>query len=164
MKYCQHTTLNHPVSICHKAEIEKIEEILKCEGCTTNLFNNEQALNLDKVEIIQCRRANKQQSETMDMSIGISKNQRNCQMLLVEMKFKVKRASNISKTEIENKIKHSKDILSHHYQVYEKKIILFDNNKIREAESVINRYFGRKPKDKQEVIPLSVSQFKNIFF
>lgn len=142
MKYCEHTTCSHPISIQFGEEVELLNIIFRSEGCTTKLFESEKAINLDKVESAKCRRERRSPQSTMDLTIGISRNERNHQMLLVELKLNVGNPNNISEKEIKAKIQNSINILGQETPINSNKIIIFKDNQSKLAKSLITRLFG----------------------
>ncbi len=145
MKYCELTTCNHPISNRFKKQIELLNTIFKAEGCTIKFFESEKAINLDEVEIELCRN-NRGRQATMDLTIGISREGKNSQMLLVELKLKVENPTNISKSDLETKIRRSIEILGHEIPIHDTKIIIFDDKQISVAKSWISRMFGKSPR------------------
>ncbi|MCD8178243.1 MAG: hypothetical protein LUE98_12810 [Tannerellaceae bacterium] len=160
MKYCKRTTLTHPLSVQYPKEVELINQIFLTEGFKSYSFEEEVALNLDKIEIKKSKGLSRK--ATVDLAIGISRVQRNAQILLVELKFEVKRPGNISKKEIEEKIKHSIELLTHVVPVSEKKVLLFNDNIIQQARSAITRLYHNSPKMAIEV--KTVEDFKQTYF
>lgn len=142
MKYCEHTTCSHPICEQFKEQVQFIDTIFRTEGCNTKLFDKEKAINLDEVEIELCKN-NRCTQATMDLAIGISREEKNSQMLLIELKFNVKNPANIKKGDLETKIKHSIEILSREIPIHDIKIIVFDNKQISVARSWIARMFGK---------------------
>lgn len=161
MKYCETTTINHPVSNRYPAQIESINTIFSNEGFKQGIFGEERAMNLDKIEIELCKGKCSLQP-TMDFAIGLSKEGKNCQILLVELKLNVNVPSNVTKKEIDDKIRHSVEVLSHTPQIYTEKYILFRKEKIAVAKSYMSRLYGKPPKPLLQV--KSPEEFKSDFF
>lgn len=163
MKYCKHTTENHPLSRRHTSELELINEIFKREGLRKEFFVEEVALNLDKVESCRCIRDRRSPESTMDMAIGLNKNDRICKMLLVDAKFNVSNPINLEKKEIDKKIKYSIALLSQDMPIHESRILLFKNDTIQKARSVISRLYRGKSL-KCEVEAKTAEEFKAMYF
>jgi len=161
MKYCEATTINHPLSSKYPAQVEPINTIFTNEGFELEIFEKEKAINLDKIEIELCRGKCSLQP-TMDFAIGLSKKGKNSQMLLVELKLNVNIPSNIARKEIDNKIKHSIEVLSHVPQIHFEKYVLFRKNQIAVAKSYMARLYGKSPKF--AIIVKSPEEFKYDFF
>ncbi len=161
MKYCEQTTLNHPVGIRYSQIIESIQTLVNAEGCCKIIFAEEKVLNLDKLERHLCT-GRRSPNPTMDMAMGLSREERNCKMLLVDFKFDVKQPTNLGKAEIEGKINNSRNILSQEPPIFENKILIFNDNLKAQAERHIARLYNNKPT--KDVIALSVEEFKQFYF
>lgn len=160
MKYCNKTTLNHSLCAKYPSCLEELNEIFKAEGYKSTLFANEVALNIDKVER-ECSKKKKSPESTMDLTIGISREGKQPQMLLVELKFNSKNPHNISKRELDDKIRRSIDLLSDAAtSVAEEKIILFNDNKVQVGRRVIYRLYGQLSRIKTS----SGKEFKEKYF
>ncbi len=161
MKYCEQTTLSHPVCRSHSQIIESIQTLVNAEGCRKNIFSEQKALNLDKLERRLCTRQ-RSPNPTMDAAIGLSKEERICKMLLVDFKFDVKQPTNLGKAEIEGKINNSKTILSQDPPIHRDKILIFNDALKAQAERHIARLYSNKPT--KEVVALSIEEFKQLYF
>lgn len=101
---------------------------------------------------------------TVDAVIGIS----NCvnkvtsshRLLLVELRMLYVNANNLSKTELEQKIKHTKDLLGSELTIDKNSIFIFTNNVAPQARSVMSRLM-QGSKQLKTFLVWSVSDFNN---
>ena len=136
MKYCKVTTLQHELAIKFPACLQELLTCIKQEGGKGGLFcHGEVCINLDEVEK-QIGHANR--DATMDVTIGLSKQGKNREMLLVEFRFRYKSPRNISEKSIRDKIAHSKDLVGGN--ISKDYVFIFTSNK-NEARSHFNRLF-----------------------
>jgi hypothetical protein len=156
MKYCEEIILSHSIFQKYVTELEYINDIFKAEGYKKNIFYEERALNLDKVEI----KGNKAiMSPTMDMAIGISEG-KDRKILMVELKFKVKNLAKIEASDINKKTQHSKEILGHEIPIHTEKIVLLNDNKKEQAL----HYSDQLRKSSSKILVQTAEQFKEEFF
>lgn len=160
MPYCEQTTLNHSLSKKYPAQLEPINDLFTSEGFRQRrLFDSEKAINLDKIEREQAR-GKHSPKPTMDFAVGISNEGKNAQIVLTELKLRVDNPHNITRKEIEDKIKHSTELLSHEPQICQKKYLLFRQELLAVAKSRVARLYGNPPKP--SVIVASPEQFREI--
>lgn len=157
MPYCESTTRNHALSVKHSEQLEKINDLFKNEGFKGKaLFGQEIAINLDKIEAKLSRKDKREQRKTVDFAVGISDNGKNKQMLMVELKLNVSNPDGITKKDIEEKIKHSNDLLGTDPQIGKEKYILFQNCVKQQAKHYIGRVYVNRP----SIHVLSPQEFK----
>lgn len=161
MKYCKDTTEKHIICKNYPNKLETLQSIFRTEGYNATLFSDETGVNLDKIEIERCKGTTGRQA-TMDFAIGISHEGKKRQMLLVELKFNVKNPANVTKADIDNKIRHSIELLSHQPPIANFQIIIFQDNQLSVARSYIARLYGKPPKEK--ILVKSAKEFKNDYF
>lgn len=131
---------------------------MKAEGGKDVLFCNEETcLNLDELEKAQHK---KRLQSTMDLTIGLSLNQKTSQLLLVELRFNYKSPQNIKRQDIVDKIVHSKELLIGNV-IYAKYIFIFRDNVCNQARNHFSRLFSGK---KTNCCIMSESEFYNKFF
>ncbi len=159
MNYCQLTTESHPLSLKHKDCLKGINEIILEEGGKNKIFEHQTALNLDKVEI---KLKHPERRATMDMSFGISVDTKNPKMVLVDFKFNHKSAKTLGKSDLENKMNGSIDLLSRDIQIFNEYFFIFSDYLKNEARSHFNRLFAGRPNCKY--IPLKLTELKEMFF
>lgn len=98
---------------------------------------------------------------TVDAVIGISKCVNKVtsshRLLLVELRMLYVNANNLSKTELEQKIKHTKDLLGSELSIDKNNIFVFTDNVAPQARSFINRLM----QGSKYFIVWSVSDFRN---
>lgn len=133
-------------------------DLLKQEGYKQQSpFKKQKAIDLDEVE--QHLAAEKCGKEcTVDFVTGLSDKT----LLMVEAKFNVQKVSNISKTEIQSKIAHSKDLLMQecYARVATPVVILFNDNVCSRAKNELKRMFSGNP----NIIIASVEDLHKRFF
>ncbi|MFV0581295.1 MAG: hypothetical protein ACK5N4_04545 [Parabacteroides gordonii] len=131
---------------------------MKAEGGKGILFCDEETcLNLDKIEKVQHKQT---PQATMDLTIGLSPNQKTRQMLLVELRFNYKCPQNIKKQDIIDKIAHSKELLTGSV-IYPEYIFIFKDNICNQARNHFFRLFSGK---KTNCCIMSESEFYSLFF
>lgn len=136
MKYCKETTLLHPLAARFPNCLQELLHCIRQEGGKGNLFcHQEICINLDEVER---KTACADRKATMDVTIGLSREGKNREMLLVEFRFRYKSPRNISEKNIRDKISHSKELLGG--TVSKDYIFIFSAHK-NEARSYFNRLF-----------------------
>lgn len=112
-------------------------------------------LDMDKVEIINKTGYGSRQ-ETMDFCMGLQ-----CkQMLLVEAKFRVVKPGNIKKSDLENKIRYSKNLLGQEIPIAKEKVFLFHHQTIEIAKRYLARLFNNNP----NLNVLTINEFKDKYF
>ncbi|MDR0863383.1 MAG: hypothetical protein LBO74_00440 [Candidatus Symbiothrix sp.] len=164
MKYCKDTTLHHHLVRRYQSEVELLKNIFVEEGGTATSFNDEKALNLDKIEIKRCAQEKSSLNPTMDFAMGISDFGKKGQMLLVELKFRIKHPLNLKKEDIESKIKYSVDnLLLHDTRICKEKIVLFNKKVAPVANSYFQREYYRYKKEPPFIV-MSEQEFKTEYF
>ncbi len=160
MKYCKETTKQHPLSLKYPACLVQLKGCIKKEGGSGALFNEDDiCLNLDEIEKVV---SNGNREATMDVAIGLSEEERNRQMLLVEFRFRYDKPSNIGKKEIEDKIKHSKQLLLGGVMINKNYVFVFSPKKVNEARSHFRRLFvGKKV---SVLVIMEEKEFHDIYF
>lgn len=139
MKYCKATTLQHPVAKKYPVCLQELLSCIKQEGGKGTVFcHKEICINLDEVEK---QKGRGDREATMDVTVGLSHEGKNREMLLVEFRFRYKSPRNISEANIRNKINHSRDLLGG--TASKDYIFIFTSNK-NEARSHFNRLFRGK--------------------
>lgn len=96
----------------------------------------------------------------MDLTIGLSSNQKSIQMLLVELRFNYRNPKNIGKQEIIDKITHSKELLVGN-TIYPEYIFIFNDNVYNQARNHFFRLFNAK---KTNCHIMTEKEFYDLFF
>ena len=109
MKYCKSTTESHPLSLRYPQHLRRINNIIEEEHGTIFPFNQEVALNLDKVKN-ESDDTNIKRLKSVDFVFCI-KEQSQEFSVLVELKLDCKNPRNLSEGELRDKIKDSKLLL-----------------------------------------------------
>lgn len=158
MKYSKSLTETHLLCCRYKECLQYLADCMKTEGGKGVLFcDKETCLNLDELE----KTLHKERLQsTMDLTIGLSLNQKTSQMLLVELRFNYKSPQNIKRQEIINKINHSKELLTGSV-IYGEYIFIFKDNVCNQARNHFSRLFSGK---KTNCCIMSESEFYNLFF
>lgn len=142
-----------PASVRIKGiQVEKyimgIHAFLKKEGCVDgeNLFSDTQEIiALDNIQTYLSQKNKTSERHSMDMLLCVAPQK----MLLADAKFRVKKAENVKKKEIDDKIRESRDILSYdEYSLDSHKVFIIFKRVILPAsqKNRINRKFGNNPK------------------
>jgi hypothetical protein len=145
LKYCNPTTISHPVSQHHPDCRCPIKRIIVNEGGKGHLFKDDPVLNLDQVEkkLAEGQRREKGR-KTMDVFIGVSEGGRNKKIALVEFKFNVKNPNNLKREELEGKVKGSTDIIGSTIPIHNKYCFVFNVEIVKEATNRMYRILGAK--------------------
>jgi len=158
-QYSPTKTLEHPIASKYPRCVENICDIVKEEGATSTNFSDEKAINIDKVERALIQQEQRDPLSTMDMSFAIT-NGKSTNMVLVEMRLNYKNPENISKREIDAKIKHSKNILTHSAVIHGCYYFVFPSKVKERAISVIRRAFSNKA----NYVALDLAGLNEVFF
>lgn len=158
MKYSKTLTEAHPLCCQYKECLQPLSHCMKTEGGKGLLFCNEETcLNLDKLEKVLSKKI---LQATMDLTIGLSSNQKSIQMLLVELRFNYRNPKNIGKQEIIDKITHSKELLVGN-TIYPEYIFIFNDNVYNQARNHFFRLFNAK---KTNCRIMTENEFYDLFF
>ena len=131
-----------------------------------SLFRREiKCLDMDQCETLNAINDSRQKKHTVDAVIGVKKFNRNRfthpQFLLVELRIAYQSPNNLSKHELENKIRHTLYLLSTDEHIYKQKFFIFNDNVIQQ---MIN-WFNNKSQEGgiiSSCLPLSVTDFNNM--
>lgn len=140
MRYCQRTTKLHPLSKSFPQYLEDINTIIQNEGGSNRPFNNEVALNLDKIkdnsENIYINRM-----KSMDIVLGIiDLNGNNKLSLLVDFKLNCNGTKSLSDSDCKDKIKDSKILLfGSGIPVHNRYVFIFKDNFINQSRRIISQ-------------------------
>ncbi len=144
MEYSNDVTLSHPLS----KHARNLNELSRNDG-GKGLFDNDAiAISLDDAEHSRGVSPNM----TMDIAIGTIRkgtadNPRNEKMTMCEFRFNFKSMKNISKTDLEEKIRHSRTLLQQdEYPINETCYFLFSDNLINQARNAFNRLYHTRTK------------------
>lgn len=138
LMYCSTTTIQHYLSVAHKNCIERIAFIIVSEGGKNPGFNNEEALNLDKVEtFLAQQQKGRNRNATVDMAFGVKDGGKK-EFVLCEYKLR-KKGKGLQDYNISNKIKYSKDLLGGTPPIYKCCLIVPPDSK-SSAASYVRRY------------------------
>ena len=145
MQYDKPTTENHQLSLKNPKCLEMLDKIIVDEGgsCSRKLGNDVVVLNLDKVaKGLKAART----ISTMDMTFGVTdENGKNAKMVLVDFKFRHKTVSTIGKSDLEDKVKDSRDIMGNIPPILPQCYFVFTTKLTNQATRHIARIFNNKP-------------------
>lgn len=68
--YCESLTKAHYLAKAFPKQLQKISEILKCEGARESSFKNEVALNIDEIEVQLASKEKRNKRNTVDKPTG----------------------------------------------------------------------------------------------
>ena len=167
MKYCQNTTVSHPLSKKYPQCLDKINSIILDETEPENRdkinqpFSYEVALKLDKVK--ECsENSDLKRMHSMDMVLGMKDINNILSSLLVDFKLNCKGIRSFKNSMCNDKIRDSKLILQDsglaiHYSY----VFIFNNEYLskNEARNEISRRFKNGP-----IEVLSIDEFKANYF
>jgi hypothetical protein len=152
--YNQHLTENH-----HKANlnfISKLDFLCRRDGAKRTPFSNETCIDIDAIET--ARKTDKQ--KTVDLGFIIN-NDNTSKLVLCELRLKYKNPSNLSKSEIEGKIRNSINLMGQDPSIYNDKYLVFDTKIINQAKSILRRLFNNK---KIAIKAVQLDELKEDFF
>lgn len=143
-----------------------LDEVSKKDYPKDNYFDTSiLCLDMDDYETQICR-GYRGKTETVDAVIGIKNyTQQNCfthqRLLLVELRMNYKSPRNISQTELENKVRHTRELLGTETPIETKSWFIFKNGIIEQMKSQFKRmaYAGG---DIKNCIPLSTDMFNDL--
>ena len=167
MKYCQYTTESHPLSKRYPQYIEHINSIILEETLPENKnkinqpFSHEVALKLDTVKKYS-ENPDISKLKSMDMVIGLKKEDNILSSLLVDFKLNCKGTKSLTDSECKDKIKDSKVILfGSGLPVYSSYVFIFNNEYLskNEARNEISRKFNNRT-----IEVLSIDEFRAKYF
>jgi hypothetical protein len=160
MKYDRDLTVHHPLSVRYPQHLENIDQIVLDEGGTQQIFNDEVALNLDKVKTNSGEREIAR-LKSMDMVVGLNNNPgTNPQTLLVDFKLRVNGIRSINTGDCKDKIIDSKLLLfGSGISVYSKYLFIFNDQLIQQFRSIIIRGLQNPFAE-----VLTIDEFKNEYF
>ena len=137
MTYSETVTTSLPLAQRYQV---LLNTALQNEGAKRTPFTTEKCIDLDKYETDRSRGGNK--GKSMDFTLGLT----NKQMLLIEAKLDVKKPTNLTRGELEGKIKQSKEcLLEYEIAIAKEKVFLFSTDKIGQARSHVSKLFNNNP-------------------
>lgn len=151
MKYCKKTTQTHPIYISHPSCRCAIGQIIIDEGgCNkTKIFGNDEVINIDAVEKCLAKRERREQRSTMDITFGISDCARDCQMVLIDFKYRHKSFDGISSTALIGKIQGSIEILGNMPKISLPYYFVVKSKFVHQAQNRVARLFPNSLKQRQ---------------
>ncbi|NCX95789.1 MAG: hypothetical protein EBX41_05140 [Chitinophagia bacterium] len=166
MKYCADTTKTVAENINAVSYLQRLTEIIKSEGGTDDdcilFYADTHAINGDDLEkcTFSIRGLTELQS-SMDIAVGLRNSETNAiEVLLVELKLKIRNTDSIEKRNMEAKVSGS----SLHFNqapIHEKYIFIFNNHFIQQA---INRFRRINPPLGGNYVPATLEQLKDQYF
>lgn len=142
-----------------------LNTLIKEEGGKGVFDDNTVAISLDDAEKSKRKSSH---NETMDIAVavvkkGSSSKPKGEKVILCEFKLKCDNPSNVSMSEIENKIKHSKLLVQKDYleSIYDKYYFLFTGEKVNQARNYFSR---RKSGLNKNVLVMTEQDFKELLF
>lgn len=159
MKYCKKTTQAHHISIAHPDCICAIRDIIKKEGgCElVATFNNDKVINLDNIEKCLAKRERRKQRPTMDITFGVSDCSKNCQMVLVDFKYRHKSFRGISSIDLTGKVQKSIEILGCMPRISSPYLFVVQSDLVQQARNHIARLFQNSPSKRQKYLAIDNS-------
>lgn len=157
--YCLQTTRNHQVARQHQNCIEKIDTLCKRDGARKTPFCDEVCINLDGVEKELAKEDKRNNRKTMDFSIGL-KQGKQIRLVLIELRLRYKNINNLSKSELDSKIKNSKAILGQSPNLLNHYYFIFAPNLKNQAHRNLRRLYSNK----SIVSGVDLSDLKEIYF
>lgn len=158
MTYSEEHTISCPLDARYK---KLLNAILIKEGARNTPFTTEKGIDLDQYEVDR-NRGGINQDRTMDFCVGLTTRE----ILLVEAKLNVSNPLNIGKAHLENKILHSKDLLTQQGRSTAKqKVFLFDKSVVNVAKRhIITTLFKNNPNVTANLLVYTVQEFKENCF
>ena len=157
--YASEKTRQHPVSLKFHDCVERIDDIIIREGGDKDTFTEEVAINLDKVEKNLARRQKRNLQKSVDMAFCIIYG-KETNVVLTEIRLNVKKKFEISRSELEAKVRHSEEILISEIKIHKKYYYIFPKEKLGKANYQLRSLFKHEPYH----IALDIEGLKELFF
>ncbi len=160
-KYNCKITIEHKLALKFSDSIENIHDIIVSEGGKNSPFKNQNqvCINIDKVEKNRAKKEKRNAYKTMDTSFAISYGKKN-EMVLCEYKLNYKKPENISKSELDEKIKNSKDLLGNEPNIHSVYIFVFSTKIKSQALNKIRRLNSNK----KNFNVVDINELKELYF
>ena len=166
MKYCKETTINHKVASFYSSCLQKINDILDCEGYPNKdkhqLFDlSTIVINGDKLEeevALSIGRVEKNRS--MDIAFGIKKNSE-VYIKMVELKFNCNNPSTLRNENLQEKVKGTIDALTEVLPIHYEYLFIFNPHIKAEAR---NRLFRMSPRIPNNYRVMDIYELKSTYF
>lgn len=157
MTYSEEHTLSCPLHARYK---KLVHAILINEGARSTPFTSEKGIDLDQYEVEKNRGGNR--DNTMDFCVGLTTRE----LLLVEAKLNVAKPHNIGKAHLENKIRHSVELLQElDLTVAKQKVLLFDKSVVNVAKRhIITTLFKNNPNVTANLLVYTIQEFNENCF
>lgn len=158
MTYSEEHTISCPLYARYN---KLLNAILIGEGARNTPFTAEKGIDLDQYEVDRNRERGNQDN-TMDFCIGLTTRE----MLLVEAKLDSNEPRNIGKAHLENKIRHSGELIREYgLTVAKQKVLLFNKPVVNVAKRhIITTLFKNNPNVTASLHIYSVQEFKDNCF
>lgn len=160
--YCCETTSSHDVSRKHKDCLKKIKDIIFKEGGPRNNGFKDSHIAL-YIDLVEAKSKPTSPKSTMDIGVGISKKM-NKGVLLIDFKLNVSNPKNIGGSDLNLKIKNTKDIMGGDPPIYPEYIFIFHPQIINQARYEINRLFKNNPKYTKCIQVYDLERLKEVYF
>lgn len=158
-KYCPVTTQQHHLAKRFVLCVEKFNDVMSAEGEKRTVFKNEICINLDKVEQSLAQAEKRCRHKTMDICFGVLKNNTK-HLVLCECRFNYQNVKNLSKSELDNKISYSKELVGNEITIHQYIIFLFNIEIKQQAFSRLRRLYSNK----NILKVLDINEFKQEYF
>lgn len=158
-KYCKETTNQHHLAITFKDCVEKMHDVILAEGNRNSPFNEEDCINLDKVEGTLAQKEKREARRTMDISFGIAKN-RQQQVVLCEYRLRYKNVNNLKKRELDSKISNSINLMGHNPIIHNCYLFIFQTGLKNQAYRWLRRLYSNK----NIINAMDVNDLKEFYF
>lgn len=145
--YSKEQTEKHVLSKQYVNCLQNIKAIVISEGGKKSNFSDETAINLDCVEQSKSKLQKRNANKTMDMVFSFD-NEKIIQMILTEFRLNYTNVNNLSKSELDAKISHSKNLLGHQPTIHNVYLFVFQTKLKQQATSVLRRLYSNKPTHK----------------
>ncbi len=158
-KYSDAITKNHKIVSTYNC-IENIDKLCLTEGARQTPFKNEVCLNLDAYE----RKTNTNELDcTMDFAFGVVDkiNTKTEGMILVELKLNCSTGNSLNAKNLNNKIKHSGQILGNNPPIQKPYYFIFNKKHLSECKNRLVRCFNGNI---QKAIATDINNLHSIFF
>ncbi|MFA7360468.1 MAG: hypothetical protein WC139_05465 [Candidatus Kapaibacterium sp.] len=159
MKYCKQSTEEHPLCKMFPSYLESINTIINNEGGTHQPFNDEVALNLDKIKS-NSGNTHIKKMKSMDMVICVIDNDDKVHSLLIDYKLNCNGTKSLSDGDCRDKIKHSTIILfGSGIPIYNKYVFIFKDELLEQSRSIISRVLNNAT-----IEVLNINEFRTNYF
>lgn len=158
MWYSKQVTETHPLALKYPKSVTDISEVIVAEG-GRNINCIERVINLDIVETERCSGSSADELKTMDIAVGVCHGALN-EIVLCELRLRYKSAKQLKYSEIDGKLRHSKELCGQLTCIHRNFFFVFQDRIVQQAKAKLRRL----NKNKSTWLAISSKELKTIIF